>query len=65
MTIPNPFADSSTFEATRSQQVGSEFEDLIDSLPLELLVQISEYLEPADIVRSQRVRVDRSSQSFS
>lgn len=31
--------------------------DIVSSLPLELLLEIVEYLEPADIVRSRRVRI--------
>lgn len=30
--------------------------DIVSSLPLELLFQVVEYLDAADIVRSQRVR---------
>lgn len=29
--------------------------DIVGSLPLELLLEVVEYLEPADIVRSQKV----------
>jgi len=31
--------------------------DIVGSLPLELLVQVVEYLDLEDIVRSQRVRI--------
>lgn len=34
---------------------------LIDSLPLELLFQIARYLDPEDIVRCHRVRLDHPS----
>ncbi|KAL1995472.1 hypothetical protein VTN49DRAFT_1659 [Thermomyces lanuginosus] len=55
MAVPKPSADRSTFEETRSQKIRSKVDDLVDSLPPEILIQISEYLDPADIVRSQRV----------
>ena len=31
--------------------------DIVGSLPLELVLTIAEYLEPADIVRYQKVRI--------
>lgn len=31
--------------------------DIVGSLPLELVLDIAEYLEPADIVRYQKVRI--------
>ena len=40
-------------EATHSQQVGSGF-DFVSSLSLEFLIQLLEYPDPIDIVRSQR-----------
>jgi len=55
MTLP---VDRST-EATRLQQVQIDYKydnDLISSLPLELKLQIANYLDPADIIQSQRVR---------
>ena len=30
--------------------------DILSSLPLEILVQVAQYLDPEDIVRAQRVR---------
>lgn len=45
-------------EAARSRPDRSEQGALMDSLPLELLLQIAAHLDPVDIVRSQRVRID-------
>lgn len=46
-------------ETARLPQIRPRFvDDLFGSLPFELLLQIVEYLDPADIVRSQRVRID-------
>lgn len=39
--------------------------DYIGSMPLKLLLQIAEYLDPADIVRCQRVRIVHSPTSYS
>lgn len=33
--------------------------DIVSSLPLELVLAIVKYLDPADILRSQRVRITR------
>lgn len=44
-------------EGSQLRQIQPKYDDdLIGSLPLELLLQIVEYLDPADIFRSQRVR---------
>lgn len=51
--------DRSTAKATHSLQMRFENDDLISSLPLELLAQIVEYLDPADIVQSQKVFTHR------
>ena len=56
--MTKPSVDKSAVGMTRSQRVGSGYFDLIGSLSLELLVQVLEYLDPADIVRSQRVCID-------
>lgn len=41
-----------------------KFCDIVGSLPLELVLQIVEYLDPADIVRSQRVGIARCFSRF-
>lgn len=43
----------------RLEQLRSKYSyDIIGSLPLAVLLLVTEYLEPWDIVRSQRVRID-------
>lgn len=32
--------------------------DIVGSLPLELLINVVEHLDPEDIARNQRVRID-------
>ena len=34
-------------------------DDIVSSLPLELLVQVVDYLDLEDVFRSQRVRIDQ------
>lgn len=43
--------------STRLDQDPPDYDgDIIGSLPFEILLQIVEYLDPADIIQSQRVR---------
>lgn len=55
---------SSDFKSVEREGMGEccgrEY-DIIGSLPLDLLLEIVGYLEPADIVRSRRVRIVHSS----
>lgn len=42
------------------RQLKSTNFDVVGSLPIEILLQILKYLDPADIVRNQRVRIPSS-----
>ena len=59
----DPAVESSASEATASQLARSEDDDLISSLPLGILLWIVEYLDLADLLRSQIVGTDRSSET--
>lgn len=49
------FENWSDFAITESEQVQ---DDLISSLPLEILLHILEYLDPTDFVQCRKVRID-------
>lgn len=43
--------------SAQSSQVRLKNDDIVCSLPLELLLNVIEYLDPADVVRNRRVRI--------
>lgn len=60
MAVMNPYVDHPAGAACLHQIRPEHGDDLIGSLPPELLIQIVDYLDP-DIVQSQRVCIDLSS----